>query len=158
MEMIDYIEGAVEMATGWSLTVQLSILAGIAILGNLAVAIVLARLQGRLARTRATWDDAVVDAARQPLHWLIWVLTAIFAFELYEASQQAPAVLIDVAPAIGAVLVIALIAWFLLRAVGRIEAKYWLRARPTRKRGRSIRPRSTQSASYCAWWSLLLPA
>ncbi|MCZ6887907.1 MAG: mechanosensitive ion channel family protein, partial [Gammaproteobacteria bacterium] len=38
------------------------------------VKLLLDRLQRQLERTRNLWDDALLEAARRPLGWAIWIL------------------------------------------------------------------------------------
>ena len=80
---------------------------------------VLSRLIKKLERTRTYWDDALFDAARRPLTFLIWIIGLTFAADIVKSETDA-AIFGAIAP-IRDVGVIVVIGWFLVRFIGRAE-------------------------------------
>ena len=73
----------------------------------------------RFERTSTPWDDALVDSLRRPLRVLIWVVGIAFAANLAPAAGEGTIFeAVGVARDVG---VVACIAWFLVRFVGRAE-------------------------------------
>lgn len=73
----------------------------------------------RLERTSTPWDDALADSLRRPLRVLIWVVGIAFAANLAPAAGEGTVFeAVDAARDVG---VVACIAWFLVRFVGRVE-------------------------------------
>jgi MscS family membrane protein len=102
----------------WMLPVFFTVLLTV-IVGALSRA-VLRRIKQRLAKTRTPWDEPALAAAEKPLLALIWVLGLNVACNLIASRTEAP--LFEYADAVRAVLLIAIIAWFLLRFVSAVEA------------------------------------
>ena len=73
----------------------------------------------KLERTRTYWDDALFDAARKPLTFLIWIIGLTFAADIVKSETDA-AIFGAIAP-IRDVGVIVVISWFLVRFIGRAE-------------------------------------
>ncbi|HDQ41315.1 MAG TPA: mechanosensitive ion channel family protein [Desulfonatronum sp.] len=96
---------------------QVFIVIFLSLLAALIQKIVLTRLHARLVRTANQWDDAVLDALRQPLTVLIWLLGIAFAAYIVGEKTETP--LFDVAVPLRDVGVIACIAWFLIRLIKR---------------------------------------
>jgi len=80
---------------------------------------ILSRLIIKLERTRTYWDDALFDAARKPVTFLIWIIGLTFAADIVKNETDA-AIFGAIAP-IRDVGVIVVIAWFLVRFIGRAE-------------------------------------
>jgi len=73
----------------------------------------------KLERTRTYWDDALFDAARKPLSFLVWIIGLTFAADIVKNETDA-AIFGAIAP-IRDVGVIVVISWFLVRFIGRAE-------------------------------------
>ena len=80
---------------------------------------IVSRLIIKLERTRTYWDDALFDAARKPLTFLIWIIGLTFAADIVKNETDA-AIFGAIAP-IRDVGVIVVISWFLVRFIGRAE-------------------------------------
>jgi MscS family membrane protein len=80
---------------------------------------VLSKVIIKLERTRTYWDDALFEAARKPLIFLIWIIGLTFAADIVKNETDA-AIFGAVAP-IRDVGVIVVISWFLVRFIGRAE-------------------------------------
>ena len=80
---------------------------------------ILSKLVTKLERTRTYWDDALLDAARKPLIFLIWVIGLSFAAEIIK-SETGAAIFGAISP-LRDVGVIFVICWFLVRFIGRAE-------------------------------------
>ncbi|NQV64749.1 MAG: mechanosensitive ion channel family protein, partial [SAR86 cluster bacterium] len=93
------------------------------VLATMTANYVARRLLDRLARgiekTRTIWDDALLNAARQPLALMIWVLGISWAAELVAA--QAETGFGDMVEPIRYIAVVGLIALFLFRFVEQTE-------------------------------------
>lgn len=81
---------------------------------------VLARLAVKLRATRTYWDDALLDAARRPFSFFIWILGLTFAADIVRSETEA-AIFGAVGP-LRDVGVIFVLAWFLVRFIKRAEA------------------------------------
>lgn len=81
---------------------------------------VLARLTVKLRATRTYWDDALLDAARRPFSFFIWILGLTFAADIVKSETEA-AIFGAVGP-LRDVGVIFVLAWFLVRFIKRAEA------------------------------------
>ncbi|HHC72346.1 MAG TPA: mechanosensitive ion channel family protein [Thiotrichales bacterium] len=79
----------------------------------------LQRLHDRLQNTTNPWDDAMVDAVRRPFRFFIWVIGITFAVDIIR--QENPAPIFEVTDVAREVAIVAILAWFLIRAVSRIE-------------------------------------
>ena len=78
------------------------------------------RLGQGLARTRNLYDDALLEAARRPLTWAIWLIGISLAVE-YVGGQAVQAEIFDVVDDAREVAVIALLGWFAVRFISRVE-------------------------------------
>ena len=77
------------------------------------------RLARQLERTSNLYDDALLDAARRPIGWLIWILGIAWAAEVVGGEAQAE-IFAFVDPA-REVAVIVLFAWFANRFISFVE-------------------------------------
>jgi MscS family membrane protein len=121
-DWLNALEAYTGLDGGSRVVLQLFLLVLAVALVNFALGIVLRRLHHRLQRTKTLWDDAVIEAIRPPLYWLVWVVGVSFAADVFRHELQHPAAffgLVDPARQVG---VIGLVTWALLRLVGRIEA------------------------------------
>lgn len=122
MELGEYLRTALAVSGGWGLALQVfAIVLAVVVINWVAVAL-LNRLQRRLERTRNAWDDALIEALRRPLVWLVWLLGISFAVEMFQLNLDAPAAIFEVVEPAREVGVIALMGWFLLRLISRAEA------------------------------------
>jgi MscS family membrane protein len=78
------------------------------------------RLQRQLEKTQNLYDDALLEAARRPLAWAIWLVGISWAAES-TGVDAARAEIFSHVGAIREVGVIALLAWFAVRFIGFVE-------------------------------------
>ncbi len=93
------------------------------VLGTAVTHFVVKRLMRRLAdqleRTQNLYDDALLEAARRPLAWAIWLLGVSWAAELVGGGAQAE--IFDSVGEIREVGIIALLVWFAVRFITFVE-------------------------------------
>lgn len=77
------------------------------------------RLTLRLQKTTNLWDDAVMEAARQPLRWMVWVVGLSIAIEIIENSSAAT--IFEGIQPFREMAVIAIITWFVVRFIRQAE-------------------------------------
>ncbi|UTW46613.1 mechanosensitive ion channel family protein [bacterium SCSIO 12696] len=82
---------------------------------------VINRLEKQAAKTKTVWDDALIEAFRRPLVWLVWILGINFAAEIAFSSDPAWEKLIAQA---NKVAVIFLVMLFLLNFLKRAERNF----------------------------------
>ncbi|TNF90521.1 MAG: mechanosensitive ion channel family protein [Gammaproteobacteria bacterium] len=80
----------------------------------------MARLGRQLEKTQNLYDDAVLEAARKPLAWAIWLVGISWAAES-TGGEAAQAEVFEHVGAIREVGIIALLAWFTVRFIGFVE-------------------------------------
>lgn len=80
---------------------------------------VLSKLIVKLERTRTYWDDALFEAVRKPLTFLIWILGLTFAAEIVKSETDA--IIFGAIAPIREVGVIVVISWFLVRFISLAE-------------------------------------
>lgn len=110
--------------TGAAIVLELFVIVLAAGLVSSLVAWALRRLYRRLEQTRTPWDDALVDAARTPLHALVWLLGITLAARVFEHRLEDPAPFFAIVTPMRTVGVIAIIAWFLMRFISRFEQNF----------------------------------
>lgn len=115
----DFIERVTSLDQSASWVVQIFVVVLATLLASFFLSKALERLQERLERTQALWDDAAVDAVRRPLKVLIWVAGISFAADMVYKATKVP--IFEAVGPLRDVGVIAVIAWALLRVVWRIE-------------------------------------
>ncbi len=81
--------------------------------------IVLNKLHDRLTKTAILWDDAILDAVRQPLTVFIWLVGIAFAAHIVGQETETP--LFDAAEPLRDVGVVTCFAWFLIRLIKRAQ-------------------------------------
>ena len=79
------------------------------------------RLEQQAAKTKTVWDDALIEAFRRPLVWLVWILGINFAAEIAFINDPAWEKLIAQA---NKVAVIFLVMLFLLNFLKRAERNF----------------------------------
>lgn len=79
----------------------------------------LRRLFEKLQKTPLYWDDALVDAVRRPLTFIIWLLGLSLAADI--AVRRGDSGMVAMVSTIRELGVSAILAWFCLRLVARVE-------------------------------------
>ncbi len=105
---------------GDSVTQQVFFVVLFVLLFNFVFYRVLNRIHDRLQKTANPWDDAVVDAIRQPMRYLVWIVGISFAAEI--VAKDSKAEIFNAIDPIRSIGVILMIAWFLLRLIRKTEA------------------------------------
>ncbi len=80
---------------------------------------ILKNLAKRLQRTANPWDDALMEAIRRPLVYLIWVLGFSFAAKFVKYDENVA--IFDLIEPIRDIGVIAILTWFLVRLIKQAE-------------------------------------
>lgn len=111
-QVVDYV-----VENRWVLEVFGTVLATAAV--HFVVRLLIRRLSVRLSRTRNVYDDALLEAARGPVGWAVWVVGVSWAAELVGASGQAE-VFTYVGP-LREVAVVGLLVWFAVRFIRAAE-------------------------------------
>lgn len=101
----------------WTAQVFLIVLA--TLVARYAAKRIFDRLARQAAKTGNLYDDAVLEAARKPLGWSIYVLGIAWAMQVVGA--QAPGTIFDFVDPARDVAIVWLLAWFALRFVGFLE-------------------------------------
>lgn len=83
--------------------------------------LVLDRLEARATISPNVWDDALVIALRRPLWVLVWSMGLLWAARITAVEMDED--FADVLESVQSVLLIALLAWFLLRLASRVEER-----------------------------------
>lgn len=96
---------------------------------NLLLRFILFRLQARVSRSEALWDDALYHAINPPLRVLVWILGIGIAVEMVEPGQEDS--LFELVDPARRVAIIATLAWFLSRLVHQVEQAVIERSRKT---------------------------
>lgn len=99
--------------------VEVFIVVFVTLLASFFLSRVFARLAAKLEQTRNIWDDVLLNAIRRPATFLIWVVGLGWAAQIIDQRTQT-SLLVMLEPARD-VIVIALLAWFLLRLVRGFE-------------------------------------
>lgn len=102
----------------WVLDVFLVVLATGAV--HFLARLVMRRLARHLNTTRNVYDDALLEAARGPLGWAVWVVGVSWAAELVGNGERAD--IFDYVATFREVAVILLLVWFAVRFVRQVEA------------------------------------
>ncbi|NOX92927.1 MAG: mechanosensitive ion channel family protein [Gammaproteobacteria bacterium] len=99
--------------------IQIFSMVFVALLADFVQRRILRSLAKRFERTRNLWDDALLEAIRQPLSLLIWVLGGSFAAQI--AAAQTEAEIFVIVEPVRDVLVIVALTWFLVRFIRQAE-------------------------------------
>lgn len=89
------------------------------LLCRFAVRLVFDRLARQLRRTQNLYDDALLESARKPIGWGIWIFGILFAADV--AGQGSESELFRHVDALRDVAAIGLLAWFGVRFIGFVE-------------------------------------
>ena len=103
------------MAASWLPQVLMVIVAVIAL--NAGAYYVLRHIEKIAAHTSTVWDDALIKAARKPLTLIVWVTGTAFAIQIVHKHLGTP--VFDFVIPTRDTLIIAALAWFLLRLIGQ---------------------------------------
>ncbi len=103
----------------WGWVIQVFLVVFGALLLNYLLRRMLDRLHQRLNRTRTPWDDALIDAARRPLAWVVWIVGITFAVEIVRDISDLT--IFDLATPLRDVGVVACLAWFMIRFISLAE-------------------------------------
>ena len=110
--------GLGERVAPWML--QVGAVVFLTLLAGLVVSLLLGRVVRRLERTRNIYDDAVVGALVLPLRMLIYLQGLSVAVQI--AAAQGESALFSLIGPLRSLGVVMLLGWFLIRAIGRVEA------------------------------------
>lgn len=102
------------LAASW-LPQVLTVILGVAVV-NVVAYYALRHIEKVAARSSTLWDDALIRTARTPLTLIIWVVGVAFAFQIVHEHSGAP--LFGFVIPTRDTVVIAALAWFLLRLIG----------------------------------------
>jgi len=86
---------------------------------NIGAYYLLRHIEKIAARTSAIWDDALIRASRKPLTLILWVAGAAFAIQIAHQHRGTPVP--DFVGLARDTLVVAALAWFLLRLIGNVS-------------------------------------
>ena len=89
------------------------------LLARYLVGFVLNRLKLHLEKTANLWDDAMLEAAGKPAGFMVWLVG--FSWVLEVLIERSEAVVFDTVAPVRELLVIALLAWFLIRVIKQVE-------------------------------------
>ena len=101
--------------------VEIFLIIFIALLLGMVINKMIDRLQRQAAKTKTVWDDALIEASRRPLVWLVWILGVNFAAEIAVGSDPEWGLRILQA---NKVAVIFLVMLFLLKFIKRAENNF----------------------------------
>ncbi|MCU7806673.1 MAG: mechanosensitive ion channel family protein [Candidatus Thiodiazotropha sp. (ex Semelilucina semeliformis)] len=103
----------------WAWVLQVFVVVFGVLLLNFVLRRMLNRLHQQLSRTKTPWDDALIDAARRPLSWVVWIVGLAFAVEI--VRDVSGLALFEVVGPIRDVGVVACLTWFLIRFISKAE-------------------------------------
>ena len=102
---------------GWQMNVLLVMLA--TAVARIIAKILLDRLARQLERTHNLYDDALLEAARRPVGFGVWVLGVSFAAEIVARHSESD--IFSYVPTLRDVTVVWLLIWFALRFIKSVE-------------------------------------
>jgi MscS family membrane protein len=100
---------------------QVFVIIFITLLANYLSTFLFNRIERQLQKTANLWDDALVDAARKPLGFLIWLIGFSWALDIVRESSEAQ--IFDAVGPVREVLVVVLVSWFVARLIRRFETR-----------------------------------
>lgn len=107
--------------TAYPWLMEVFVLVLLTLLARYALTFFLHKLESQFKKTANLWDDAMLEAARKPLGFLVWLMG--FSLVLEILIHKSPAVIFaTVAPA-RELLVIMLLSWFLIRVIRQAEMR-----------------------------------
>ena len=127
MDLKAYLKSSLAFFSDESWIFQVFIVVFFTMILNLFQKRLMSQLLKKLERTRTYWDDALIDAMRRPLTFLIWIIGLTFAAEIVrEESQAAIFGAVDPIRDVGVIIVIA---WFVVRFIERAEKNIIIKKR-----------------------------
>ncbi len=108
------------MASTWAL--EVFVIVTFTLVLRMGLRYLMRHLKRLAIRSKNAWDDALVEAARLPLGWLILGVGILFALDVGLATTKS-----DFATYIGPVRqlwIVVMLGWFAVRLIGRMEAHY----------------------------------
>ena len=94
----------------------------LALIADLIQKFVFKRLAKKAEKTKNNWDDAVLLSIPRPLSVIIWVSSIAFSAEIFQ--KETGAVIFEAFHPLRSAIVIASLAWFLIRFIKRTEQNY----------------------------------
>ncbi len=104
---------------GQTWIVEIFVIVVLTLFANYFAVKFLNHLKVQLLRTSNLWDDALVESASKPLAYLIWLVGFAWAAEIVD--QHSGTTILVVVGILREVLVIALLAWFIVRFIKQVE-------------------------------------
>lgn len=105
----------------YSWIIQIFVVVFLTLLINFLQARILTHLSKRLQKNQTYWDDALVDIARPPVKFLIWLIGLCFAADI--AANHGAHFFLNVIDVIREFGIIFIIVWFVLDIIKHIEKR-----------------------------------
>ncbi len=106
----------------WLWIIEVFVLVLLTTIAALLVKHLLIKLLQQAKQSQTLWDDALIEAAAKPLHWMIWLLGLSLSAQI--AAAQSEINLLKSAVPVRQVGVILLLTWFVVRFIHRVEPRY----------------------------------
>lgn len=120
MELLkDIVDGIRLFSTDHAWVTQVFVVVFLSLLLAFVQKIILKRFKATLKKTRNTWDDAIIESLQGPLTVLIWLIGLTFALRIVGEETKAP--LFEAVGPVRDVGVIAVLSWFLIRLIRRVQ-------------------------------------
>lgn len=107
------------VASGQTWILEIFVIVVVTLFANYFAVKFLKHLKQQTLRTKNLWDDALVESVSKPLAYLIWLIGFSWAAEIVDA-HSGTTILVAV-NAVRDVLIIALLAWFIVRFIHQTE-------------------------------------
>ncbi len=91
------------------------------LLARYVLSLFLRKLEQQLKKTHTLWDDALLEAARAPTGWLVWMVGFSWVLEILVVESDA-FVFSTLGP-VRELAVVLLLAWFLIRLIKQVETR-----------------------------------
>ncbi|MFA7553610.1 MAG: mechanosensitive ion channel domain-containing protein [Spongiibacteraceae bacterium] len=88
---------------------------------NYLASLIFRKLQQQLEKTTNLWDDAMLEAARKPAGFLIWLLGLSWIVEVI--VERSDALIFAELHSVRQLFVASLLAWFLIRVIRQVESR-----------------------------------
>ncbi len=108
------------MMSTWA--VEVFIIVTLTLVLRMGLRYLMRHLKRLATRSKNAWDDALVEAARLPLGWMILGVGILFALDVGLATTES-----DFAAYVGPIRqlwIVVMLGWFAVRLIGRMEAHY----------------------------------
>jgi MscS family membrane protein len=103
----------------WGWAIQVFVVVFGVLLLNYLLRRLLDRFHKSLKKTETPWDDALIDAARRPLAWSVWIVGLAFAAEIVRDVSELS--IFEMVGPVRDVGVVVCLVWFLIRFIARAE-------------------------------------